>query len=316
VQDETTPVSPSADRAPITRSYTLPLGSGPNELRAQAYNANDSMQSNAATVSIIANLPPAPRGTLHAVVVGIQEFKNPRNNLKYSVSDANLFADTLRKYSAPLFENMDIKLLTTPDDTSRDHVMQTLKDMQARVAPDDVFVFYAASHGMIADDGEYYLITSNVESGATDVLKREALSQAELAALLVNIAASKKLVIIDTCQAQPLGDALQQALQTRGMNVSTAAKIAARDIGVTVLAAATTDEEALEGYKEHGLFSYAVTDGLAGKADLLKRGVITNADLSAYVQDVIPELAENLYQHEQTPTADVSGARFFVSKVK
>jgi hypothetical protein len=45
-----------------------------------------------------------------------------------------------------------------------------------------------------------------------------------------------------------------------------AAKIAARDIGVTVLAAATTDEQALERYQDHGLFTYIVSDGCGTKA--------------------------------------------------
>ena len=47
------------------------------------------------------------------------------------------------------------------------------------------------------------------------------------------------------------------------MTANTAAKIAARDIGLTVLAASTSDEEALEGYNKHGLFTYVVSDGLA-----------------------------------------------------
>ena len=52
------------------------------------------------------------------------------------------------------------------------------------------------SHGLVVE-GEYYLITSNVSSPET--IETEAISKQQLAGLLANIPAAKKLVIIDTC---------------------------------------------------------------------------------------------------------------------
>ena len=296
----------------LTRSYAVPLLNGPNELRAVAFNADGSVQSNSATASIAAHLPQAPRGTLHALIVGIQEFpKRPQNNLTYSIADAQLFADTLKKYSAPLFEKLDIKLLTTAAETDKDHVVQALTAMQATAGPDDEFVFYVASHGLVVD-GEYYLITSNVSSAAT--IKTEAISRQQLAGLLANIHAAKKLVIIDTCHAEPVGDALQQAIQSGGMTDSTATTILSRQIGSTVLAAATTDQEALEGYKDHGLFTRVIADGLGGQAAM--KGIVSNFSLADYVGAEVPPLASNLYQHEQTPTVSATGQRFPIAEVK
>ncbi len=296
----------------LTRSYAVPLLNGPNELRVVAFNADGSVQSNSATASIAAHLPQAPRGTLHAVIVGIQDFpKRPQNNLTYSVADAQLFADTLKQYSAPLFEKLDIKLLTTAAETDKDHVVQALTAMQATAGPDDEFVFYVASHGLVVD-GEYYLITSNVSSPAT--IKTEAISRQQLAGLLANIHAAKKLVIIDTCHAEPVGDALQQAIQSGGMTDSTATTILSRQIGSTVLAAATTDQEALEGYKDHGLFTRVIADGLGGQAAM--KGIVSNFSLADYVGAEVPPLASNLYQHEQTPTVSATGQRFPIAQVK
>ena len=144
----------------------------------------------------------------------------------------------MKQYSAPLFEKLDIEILTTPAETDKDHVVQALTAMQSAAGPDDEFVFYVASHGLVAD-GEYYLITSNVSSPET--IKTEAISRLQLAGLLAKIPAAKKLVIIDTCHAQPVGDALQQAIESGGMSDSTATTILSRQIGSTVLAAATTD---------------------------------------------------------------------------
>jgi WD40 repeat protein len=297
-----------------TRSYAIPLLNGPNELRAVAFNADGSVQSNSITASITAHLPTAPRGTLHAVIVGIREFpKRPQNNLTYSVADAQLFADTLKQYSAPLFEKLDITLLTTPAETDKDHVVRALTAMQATVGPDDEFVFYVASHGLVLD-GEYYLITSNISAIDPASVKAETINRQQLAGLLANIPAPKKLVIIDTCHAQPVGDALQQAIQSGGMTDSAATTILSRAIGSTVLAASTTEQEALEGYKDHGLFTRVLADGIGGEAAM--KGTVSNFSLADYVGAEVPPLASNIYRHDQTPTVSASGQRFPIAEVK
>ena len=314
VQESAPTLSPSHGGAPITRSYTVQLASGPNALRAVAFNADDSMQSNPALGSI--DLPVAPHATLHAVVVGIQEFKNPDLKLGYSVADAQLFAETLEKYAGPLFKGKaDIKLLITPADTTRDRLMQTLKNMQAIVGADDLFVFYVASHGL-ADNGEYFLITSNVGSLSTEHLKTDAVSKEELTALLANIAATKKLMVIDTCQAEALGNALVADLRTRGLDEATALKILSRAMGTTVLGASTSTQQALEGYQGHGLFTYVVADGLSGKGDVDKNGFVTTLGLAHYVGDQVPDLAEQQFKRAQYPTVETNGQEFPLTKVR
>jgi len=305
-------IQDDAASGPLIRSYPVQLLDGPNELRVVAFNADGSVQSNSVSAEVTAHLPRPVRGTLHAVIVGIQEFpKRPQNNLTYPVADAQLFADTLKQYSAPLFENLDIKVLTTAAETDRDHIVQALTAMQSAAGPDDEFVFYVASHGLVVD-GEYYLITSNVSS--SDTIKSEAISRRQLASLLANIHAPKKLVIIDTCHAQPIGDALQQALQSGGMTDATATTILSRQIGSTVLAAATTDQEALEGYKDHGLFTRVIADGIGGRAAI--NGLVSNFSLADYVGAEVPPLANNIYRHEQTPTINANGQRFLIAEVK
>jgi WD40 repeat protein len=312
VQDDVPALSPSLRGTAITRSYSLQLASGANSLRAVAFNADDSVQSNGATATIAVNLPPQARGTLHAVIVGIQEFpKRPQDNLQYSVADAQLFADTLKQYSSSLFDKLDIKLMTTAAETDKDHVVQALTAMQSVASPDDEFVFYVASHGLVVE-GEYYLITSNVSSPET--IETEAISKQQLAGLLANIPAAKKLVIIDTCHAQPVGDALQQALQSGGMTDSTATTILSRAIGSTVLAATTSDQEALEGYKDHGLFTRVLADGLGGEAAM--KGIVSNFSLADYVGAEVPPLAANIYMHDQAPTVSANGQRFPITEIK
>jgi hypothetical protein len=291
------------------------LVDGSNVLQAEAYNAANSMRSDSVIVTIAANLPPKERSSLHAVVVGIQEFKNPNFNLSYPVKDARLFANTLSNYSAKLFENIDIKLLITPADTTRDNLINTLKEMQSATGANDLFVFYVASHG-ITDDAEFYLISSNVGSVSTEHLKTDAISKEELTALVANIPATKKLMVIDTCHAEALGNALQVGLLTRGLDEATALKVLSRAVGTTVLAASTTTQQALEGYEDHGLFTYVVAQGLMGKGDVDQNGIVNTLALAHYVDSNVPEIAQQYFNHPQYPTVETNGQAFPLTKVR
>jgi uncharacterized caspase-like protein len=194
-------------------------------------------------------------------------------------------------------------------------LVKALKDMQAVVGPNDLFVLYVASHG-ITDDAEFYLITSNVGSASTEHLKADALSKEELTALVANIHATKKLMVIDTCHAEALGNALQVALLTRGLDEVAALKVLARAVGTTVLAASTTTQQALEGYEDHGLFTYVVAQGLMGKGDVDQNGVVNTLALAHYVDENVPELAQQHFNHPQYPTVETNGQAFPLTKVR
>jgi uncharacterized caspase-like protein len=214
-----------------------------------------------------------------------------------------------------LFETVNITMLTTVQQTTRESLMQALGEMRQKVNPEDLFVFFVASHGTV-DEGEYFLITSNVGSASTARLKADALNQNDLKALLANIPATKKLVIIDTCNAGALGDSVQVAMLTRGMSEVTAMKILGRAVGSTVLSAATSAQEALEGYQGHGLFTYVVAEGLAGKADTDKDGFVSTLELAAYVDERVPALAEEIFKHAQYPVVSPSGQGFPLVRVR
>ena len=295
-------------------SYKVRLVSGKNALRAIAFNAENSMQSTDATHEIEARIT-AKKPSLHALVIGIQDYENPKLTLKYPVADAKLMATTLRERAPGLFEGVNVVELTTKAQTTKDAITKTLKGMSGKVRPDDLFVFFVASHGTV-DEGEYFLITSNVGATSTHLLKQTALSQDDLKALIANVPATKKLVLIDTCNAGKLGEAIQVAMLTRGMNEDTALKILSRAVGSTILSASNSVQEALEGYKNHGLFTWVVAEGLKGAADSDKDGYVKTHELVNYVDSQVPELAEQVFKHKQYPTTTLSGQGFPVVRVR
>ena len=304
----------STNHNEITKTYNLKLASGLNSIRAVVFNADNTMQSNAATHEITAAFKTVGKPSLYALIIGINDYKNPKLQLNHAVADATLFADTLKTGATPLFEKVEVKKLSTKEETTRVNILKELKAMQA-LNPDDLFVFYVASHGTV-DDGEYFLITSNVGSTRTERLKTDAIGQSVFKELISNIPATKKMIIIDTCNAGALGEAIQVAMLTRGMSEDTAMKILSRAVGSTILSASTSIQEAMEGYQGHGLFTYVLTEGLKGKADKGNTGYVKTTELADYVDNEVPILAERVFKKAQYPTISISGQTFPIGKVR
>jgi WD40 repeat protein len=304
----------SSNQNEIQKTYQLKLSSGVNVVRAIAFNADNTMQSNDAVQEITAAFKAIGKPSLYALVIGINEYKNPKLQLNYAVADSDLFANTLKQGASTLFEKVTVKKLSSREETTRENILKELKKMQT-LNPDDLFVFYVASHGTV-DDGEYFLITSNVGSVSTAKLKPDAVSQNALKELIANIPATKKLIVIDTCSAGKLGDVIQTAMLTRGMSEATAMKVLSRAVGSTILSASTSVQEALEGYQGHGLFTYVLADGLNGKADKSKSGFIKTTELADYVDNEVPALAEKVFKRAQYPTISISGQGFPIGKVQ
>ncbi|BAI80377.1 conserved hypothetical protein [Deferribacter desulfuricans SSM1] len=306
-------ITPKAGEKTIFKTYTVKLLNGENIIKAVAFNGDNTMQSNPAIHTVLASIS-IKKPSIYAVVIGINEYKNPKLTLKYAVADANLFAETISQVAKPLFEKVEVKLLTTKEKTTKEYIKKTLKSYK-HLNPDDVFVFYVASHGTV-DDGEYFLITSNVGSLSTFRLKKDALTQTELKELIANVPSTKKMIVIDTCNAGKLGEALQMAILTRGMSEETAVKILSKAVGSTIISASTSLQEALEGYQGHGLFTYVLAEGLKGKADLDKDGFIKTLELATYVDSEVPTLADKIFKRSQYPVASPTGQSFPLGKVK
>jgi len=301
-------------------SFDVPLSVGKNNIRMVAMNREGSMESAPAEVTVTANIRVA-RPNLYAVVVGIDEYRNKSIALKYAASDATEFGDVLKKQATPLFDKVQVIVLSRPTETTRDVIRKILEQVAGEIKLDDVFIFFNASHGLIEQvEGleQYYLITSNVLLLSSDRIAQSALSQTELINLIGAIPAQKKIIFLDTCHAGKAGKRLQLALleqRTRGLTESTAIKLLQRAVGSSVFAASLDSEAALEGYKGHGLFTYVLLEGMRGKADIKKDGYITVNNLKDYMEEEIITLSEKVFNRQQTPVIE-AGANFPFGKVQ
>ena len=107
------------------------------------------------------------------------------------------------------------------------------------------------------------------------------------------------LVFIDACHSGGTGSNLKMVDNERliqNLNNNSAIRNSS-----AIFTSSRSDQQSLEipQYK-HGLFTYAILQGLKGEADLLKKGAITTTALELYLRGKIKELAE-LEKHQQNP---------------
>lgn len=295
------------------RLVPLQLVPGRNDIRVLAFNADGSMHSEPVSTSVTANYTPPGKPRLYALVVGIEEFANPKWNLQFPVADATAVAEVLRQRATGLFGEVEIKQLTSPEDTSKAALTEAFNSMSKTVGPNDVFVFFVASHGTVEGElqsRQYFLIPSNAKSAVPSEIRRDALSQDELKRLIASIPATRKLILLDTCHAGAMGNALEPT--TRRLEEHAAAGILSTAMGTTVLSAATSDENAMEGQKGHGLFTWVLLQGLGGEADARKNGFVGTLELAAYVDAEVPKIAMQVFKQPQDADVHTEGKTFAV----
>jgi len=301
-------------------SFTIPLIKGQNEIRVVAFNGENSMESNPALISVMSRAV-MRKPDLYALVIGINTYRNQSISLTYAVPDALAFAGTLKKVASPLFEKVDVRTLTTPAATTKEAITKTFEEIRQKVRPNDLFIFYNASHGMVDvvnGEEQYFLLTSNVRLLSSRHIGKDALSHKDLVSLIGSIPAQKKLVILDTCNAGKGGKEIQIALlqQTRGLTDATAVKLLQRAVGSSVFSASSDTQQALEGYKGHGLFTYVLLEGLQGAADFKKDGFITVKGLALHTEERVMTLSEEVFKRQQNPMIETGANDFPIGKVR
>ena len=99
---------------------------------------------------------------------------------------------------------------------------------------------------------------------------------------------------------------------SRGIDEKSAISRLMKFTGRTILAASTENQNALEGHKGHGVFTYVLLQGLKGNADRPGegRGVITIDELADYARKEVPTITMKKWGFEQIPMRNMHGDPF------
>jgi hypothetical protein len=278
-----------------TRALNIPLEKGENHIQITARNGiGETVQDLFVYLDEEGLLN--KKGKLFIVAVGVDKYPKlgSRYTLRYAGADARLMIDTLTKKAGPLHTDVIPKLLVSdgdvpPTKANIEDALGTFRD----AGPNDTVILFLASHG-VNDGADYLMIPEDAELNAGRWRPSSVVTWSVLQKALQD-AQGKRIMFVDTCHAS-------------GAYSPRLVKDAA-DANIVVFSATDKDTEAQETTKlGHGVFTYAVSEGINGGADFGKKGLINMWALAEYVSDEVKRLTND----EQDPVISTSGVKNFL----
>ncbi len=251
----------------------------------------------------------------HLLIIGIDEYQNSKYNLNYAVADATGFQESVQSGLSNITSKTHLYFVKN-EEAIRENIIAKLNEIASLANPQDIFIFYYAGHGVVSQDAEkeFYIVPTDVTQlyGDDGALKQKGISASELKKVASGIVAQKQLYILDACQS---AGALT-TLAARGATEEKAIAQLARSTGTHWLTASGSQQFATE-FDElgHGVFTYALLEALAGKADSGDKRVTVN-ELKAYLESRVPEISEKYKGSPQYPSSFGFGQDFPVSTFK
>lgn len=245
--------------------------------------------------------PPGPKvANRWAVVIGVGEYEHkaiPR--LRFAARDAQAMYDFLTTKGGYPKQNVLLLTDTTAEKPTLQNIRRALGDfLFRRPGRDDMVLIYYAGHGAPEVDAagaetdglSKYLIPRNADP---DSLYSTAFPMDEIQKIFARIPAERVVMLLDTCYSGTAGGRTFARQQIRSGNLSDQfLERLTRSRGRVVITASGPNEVALESPElGHGIFTYYLLEGLAGKADRNGDGLVTVSELYEYVEDQVERKA-------------------------
>jgi len=236
-------------------------------------------------------------GRKFAVLIGVSDYKFQDaglKNLSYADDDARAVAEFLQSPTGGGFSSADIKLLLNQD-ASLIAVRSALLDTFKRAKPNDLIFVFIAGHGApdpLAAQNLYFLLSdTKVVNMAQTAFPMNELKQM----LDTQVSAQRVVVMIDTCHSAGVNQKTKSIVSGRQLeqegdenNISNFFLTSQlfKQTGRAILTSSDVNEVSQESSKwgNHGVFTWALLDGLKGKADLNGDKLITAGEIFQYTR--------------------------------
>jgi hypothetical protein len=278
---------PSKDRKRIEFSEKIRLHEGQNTIAVSVQGTEGLTNQKKILIQLAKK-----REVVYGVVIGINKYKN-FPSLKYAANDAREFYRYLTEVNRVPKENVWLFL---DEEATLEKLRTTLGTSLRRSAgKDDTVIIFLAGHGATEQDAsspdgdglEKYILPHNADPKD---LYGSAIPMSEIARIFQRISSDRLVFIGDTCYSGGSGGRTILVAGKRS-NVSGAfLERVAQGKGRVILTASDANEVSVEKDElKHGVFTYYLLEGLRGKADFDKDGVITVDEVYRYVSIKVPQ---------------------------
>jgi WD40 repeat protein len=271
------------------RMLVVPLARGKNEVRVTLTNAIGE-KAEVLTLNHEGEGALDRRGTLYILAVGVDKYPGLGNtcgilgdqscNLTVSGADARALVAAVEKRLGPAHNKVVKRLLVNgaggKDDPTATNILDAI-DILKQAEETDTVLLFIAGHGINDGPNYRFLPTNAAWDGPT--LRGSTVVSWQILQEAVETAKGRRILFIDTCHS---GNAYNERLGNAAYHANIIAYTAAR-----------FDQTAKEDDKlGHGLFTYAVVEGLEGKGGTASRRQISTKELADYVIKRVEELAK------------------------
>jgi len=275
----------------VEHQMTLPLEPGDNHIRIVASNGKSTMEKSFRVIQQSATLKHKtdhPEYNLWVLAIGVSRYDHlPHSRqLAYADDDARAIADAFQKLEGKLYKKVYTRVIS--DDSAiqptGDNIVDNL-DFVTQAGQYDTAILFIAGHAMRDAKRNFYFLPKDASFEPNgDLKKSSAVRYSEFVAVMDQPA--RTLLFTDTCHAEGIS-----GKKTRGIDSDEQVKFF-QDTGAIILTSSRGDEESQESDKwGHGLFTYAILEGLRGAADVYKERPITMKELDAYISETVPRLS-------------------------
>jgi WD40 repeat protein len=298
-------VTPRAVRdLPLTtesqiRALNIPLEKGENHIQVTAHNkVGDSVQDLLVYLDREGVLD--KKGKLFILAIGVDKYPkfDPINSLHYAAADARLIVDTLTKKAGPLHTEVISKLLVTDGDTppTKANIEDALSLFRKDATePGDMVVLFLAGHGE-NEGADYLFMPQDAEEVDAKHFRRSTVVDWSVLQKALQDTQGIRIMFVDTCHSR--GAYNQRLIKD------------AADANIIVFSATDSATEAQESADlGHGIFTYALDEGLNGKPpEFMDEGAVNITALISFVSYEVKRLSKG----EQKPALYASGVTDFV----
>lgn len=242
-------------------------------------------------------IPPPPE-KVWALIVGVSNYTHAEP-LQYAASDALAFADFLKSPRGGSFPDDHVFVLTE-DKATRAGVLVAIESLQDRVQPGDTVHIYISGHGYVRNNVGYFIPSdghlSSASLSAISFAHLKDMTEAGLAK------AGVRVLITDFCYSGRIGTEQSQLAQRIQQLIYEEFLRLKREPGTFLNLLASRPME-LSWEKDtggQGIFTFALLEGLNGKAARAANVVVDAGGLVDYLTSEVPKQTAN----QQHPIAN------------
>jgi len=280
-------ISPQTKPKRIEFNEKVVLRNGKNTLLVKATDSDGFTSEKEVEVSYAET-----RKNVWAVVIGIDNYQNVRH-LKYATKDARAFYSHLVNIIKIPEGNISLLL----NDQAYLYEIRSIlgTHLKRKAGKDDMVMIFFAGHGATEEDSmspdgdglEKYILPYDAD---LKNLYASALPMSEITKIFSRINSERLIFIADACYSGASGG---RTIGIRGMraNISDAFldRISKGRGRVIITASGANEVSAENDDLKHGVFTYFLLEGLRGKADADKDGMITVDEVYNYVSINVPK---------------------------